>query len=157
MPALGWNASLKPCPYCAAQIENDAIQCVYCNRWLDPKLDSTLNADSPPIVLPPRTTSGLAIGSLVSGIFWACGLGAIAALILGYLALRQIRREPLRIKGKGMAVAGIILGWLGIVGLAAVIFLGVYFWRGHQEHPKEPQPQPVNLVTAQTRSFSLQF
>jgi Domain of unknown function (DUF4190) len=143
---------LKPCPYCAAQIENDAIQCVHCNRWLDPKLDSTLNADSPLLVLPPRTTSGLAIGSLVCGVFWVCGIGAIAALILGYLALRQIRREPLRLKGKGLAIAGIILGWSGVIGLAAVITVGVYFWRGHHQHPKEPQPQPVNLITTELYS-----
>jgi hypothetical protein len=148
---------LKPCPYCAAQIENDAVQCASCNRWLDPKLDSTLNADSPPIVLPPRATSGLAIGSLVCGIFWVWGLGAIAAVVLGHLALRQIRREPLRLKGRGMAIAGIILGWLGIVGLAVVISLGIYFWRGRQQPLKEPQPRPVNLITAQVRPSSLQF
>jgi Domain of unknown function (DUF4190) len=138
---------LKPCPYCGARIENDSLQCAHCNRWLDPKLDSTLNADSPLLVLPPRTTSGLAIGSLVCGIFWVGGLGAIAALILGYLGLRQIRREPLRVKGRGIAIAGIVLGWLGVVGLAMVITLGVYFWKGHHQQPKEPQAQPVNFIT----------
>jgi Domain of unknown function (DUF4190) len=140
---------LKPCPYCAAHIENDAIQCAHCNRWLDPKLDSTLNADSPLLVLPPRTTSGLAIGSLVCGIFWVGGIGAAVALILGYLALRQIHREPLRLKGKGLAIAGIVLGWLGVAGLAAVITVGVYLWRGHRQEPKEPQTQPVNLITTE--------
>ena len=140
---------MRPCPYCAAEIENDALQCVHCSRWLDPKLDSTLNADSPPLLLPPRTTSGLAIGSLVCGIFWVCGMGAIAALILGYLALRQIRRAPLRIKGKGLAIAGIVLGWLGVAGLAAVITVGIFIWKGHGQHPKEPQAQPVHLITTQ--------
>lgn len=130
-------------------MENAAIQCAHCQRWLDPKLDSTLNADAPLLVLAPRSTSGLAIGSLVCGIFWVCGAGAIAALILGHLALRQIRREPLRIKGKGMAIAGIVLGWLGVVGLAAVITVGVYFWKGHHQEPKEPQAQPVNLITTE--------
>jgi Domain of unknown function (DUF4190) len=144
-----WNWYLKPCPYCAAPIENDAIQCAYCNRWLDAKLDSTLNADAPLLVLPPRSTSGLAIGSLVCGIFWVGGMGAVAALILGYLALRQIRREPLRVKGKGIAIAGIVLGWVGVAGLAAVITVGVYFWRGHHQEPKEPQAQPVNLITTE--------
>ena len=122
------------------------MQCVHCGRWLDPKLDSTLNADSPLLVLPPRATSGLAIGSLVCGILWVCGLGAMAALILGYLALRQIRREPLRIKGRSLAIAGIVLGWVGVVGLAVLITVAVYFWTDHQSHPREPQAQPVNLV-----------
>jgi len=140
---------LKPCPYCAAPIDNDAIQCVHCDRWLDPKLDSTLNADAPLLVLPPRSTSGLAIGSLVCGIFWVGGAGAIAALILGYLALRQIRREPLRLKGKGVAIAGIVLGWLGVAGLAAVITVGFYFLRGRHPEPTKPQPQPVNLITTE--------
>ena len=149
---------MKPCPYCAAQIENNAIQCAHCNRWLDPRLDSTLNADAPLLVLAPRNTSGLAIGSLICGIFWVGGMGAIAALILGYLALRQIRREPLRIKGKGLAIAGIVLGWLGVVGLAVVITVGVYFWRGRHQEPKVPQAQPVNLITTELhwpRGFSL--
>jgi hypothetical protein len=139
---------LKPCPYCASQIEDPALQCPRCQRWLDPALDSTLNADSPPMVLPPRATNGLAIGSLACGLFWICGLGSVAGVILGYIALRQIRREPLRLKGRGMAIAGITLGWLGIVGLVVLISLGIHFWKIRGDHPEMPHSQPVHFTTA---------
>ena len=143
-----WRPVLKPCPYCLVELENAAQQCPCCHRWLDPSLDSTLNADAPPIVLPPRRTSGLAIGSLVCAIFgW--GPGSIAALILGYLALRQIRRDPLRIGGKGMATAGIILGWLGVLVLATFVSLGLYFHKKLGEHEEQPRPRQVNLTTVE--------
>jgi hypothetical protein len=138
---------LKPCPYCLAEIENAALQCPSCQRWLDARLDSTLNADAPPIVLPPRRTSGLAIGSLICAIFgW--GPGSIAAVILGHVALRQIRRDPLRIKGKRMATTGIVLGWLGIAALTIMICLGIYFRKMFEEQPQRPQTREVNLTTA---------
>jgi Domain of unknown function (DUF4190) len=138
---------LKPCPYCSSQIENDALQCPYCQRWLDPKFDATLNADSPPIVLPPRTTSGLAIASLVCAVF-AWGPGSIAGIILGFLALRQIRRQPLRIRGRRMAIAGIVLGCVGILVLAGLLSLGRYFWRNFQEQPQPPHSEQVHYTTA---------
>jgi hypothetical protein len=139
---------LKPCPYCALQIEDKALQCPHCQRWLDPALDSTLNADSPPICLPPRITNGLAIGSLVCGLLWVGGIGSIGAVILGYIGLRQIRREPLRLKGKGMAIAGIALGWLGILGLAVLIVLGIHFSKTREVNPQKPHAQQVHLTTA---------
>lgn len=140
---------LKPCLYCASPIEDSALQCPSCQRWLDPALDSTLNADSPPIVLPPRATNGLAIGSLVCGLCWICGLGSVAGVILGYIALRQIRREPLRLKGRGMAIAGITLGWLGILGLAVLISLGIHFWKIRGGHPQEAHSPQVHFTTAE--------
>jgi hypothetical protein len=57
----------------------------------------------------------LSIASLVLGILWILGLGSILALIFGYVGLGQIRRRDEG--GRGLAIAGIVLGWVG-VGLA---------------------------------------
>jgi Domain of unknown function (DUF4190) len=99
------------------------------------------------MVLPPRRTSGLAIGSLICAIF-AWGPGSIAAVILGHVALRQIRRDPLRVKGRGVAKAGIVLGWVGIAALTVMIWLGIYFRKMFEEQPQRPQTREVNLTTA---------
>lgn len=144
---------MKPCPYCGSPLENAADKCQDCGRWLDPSLDSTRNADSPPIVLPPRSRSGLAIGSLVCAIF-ALGPGSIAAVILGYLALRQIRRDPLRINGKRMAIAGLILGWLGILGTTVALLLGIYFWKSLDGTSKKPHVRQAHLISTALSSSS---
>jgi hypothetical protein len=61
----------------------------------------------------------LSIASLVLGILWILGLGSILALIFGYIGLGQIRRRAEG--GRGLAIAGIVLGWVG-VGLT-VLFI----------------------------------
>ena len=72
-------------------------------------------------------TSGMAIASLVMGIAgWTLFpfLGSILAIIFGYAARREIRQQPERLTGDGLAVAGLVLGWI-MVGLSAVaLFLG---------------------------------
>jgi len=70
----------------------------------------------------PSRTSGLAIASLIVSIV-GCGWLSLVAVILGHLARGQIRRER-GLQGAGLALAGLILGYLGIVCLAAIIFLG---------------------------------
>jgi hypothetical protein len=65
-------------------------------------------------------TNGLAVASLVLGILWLSWIGSILALIFGYLALGQIRRQ--NEGGRGLAIAGIILGW---VGIATLVLVGV--------------------------------
>jgi hypothetical protein len=47
-----------------------------------------------------------------------CGLGSIAAVVLGVMARGEIRRSAGRQQGDGLALAGIILGVLGVIGLA---------------------------------------
>jgi hypothetical protein len=67
--------------------------------------------------LPAPPTSTLAIISLVTGILSYVGLpvlGAIAALITGYLARSETRAIPPRASGDGLATAGIILGWIHV-------------------------------------------
>ncbi len=62
-------------------------------------------------------TSGLAIAALVLGILWLFGLGSLLALIFGLIALSQIRKSAGTLGGKGMAIAGVVLGGLGLVSI----------------------------------------
>jgi len=83
-----------------------------------------------------RQTSSLAIVSLVSGILgWTLlpFIGTIVAIITGHMARGEIRRAPERLDGDGLAVGGLILGWvavaLWIVGIAFIfLFLGGLAW-----------------------------
>lgn len=69
---------------------------------------------------PARPTNGMAIAAMVLGIVWVYWVGSILALIFGYVALNEIRRT--KQAGEGMAIAGIVLGWIG-VGILGIILL----------------------------------
>jgi len=71
----------------------------------------------------PRT-NGYAIASMVLGILWIWWIGSALALIFGYVAKNQIDRSNGMETGRGMAIAGIILGWVG-VGLLVLGIIGV--------------------------------
>lgn len=71
----------------------------------------------------PNTTNGMAIASMVLGIVWVYWIGSILALVFGYVALRQIRQRGQQ--GKGMAIAGIALGWVGAATLVAIIIFAI--------------------------------
>lgn len=64
-------------------------------------------------------TNGLAIASLVLGILWLYWLGSLLAVVFGHIALGQIRRAGGPQSGRGLALAGVILGWVGLAVLAA--------------------------------------
>src|SRR5688572_22849002 len=69
-----------------------------------------------------QQTNGLAIASLVLGILWLYWIGSILALVFGYVAKRQIDDSGGRQGGRGLAVAGIVLGWIG-VGMIVLFFV----------------------------------
>ncbi|MHC9085394.1 DUF4190 domain-containing protein [Luteimonas sp. RIT-PG2_3] len=85
-----------------------------------------------------RQTSTLAIVALVSGLLgWTLvpWLGSIVAIITGHLARAEIRREPERLEGDGMALAGLILGYsmlvVTLLAIAAMLlFFGGLVWFG---------------------------
>src|SRR5262245_11214608 len=71
-----------------------------------------------------RSTSGLAVASLVTSIlaFVLCsGLTGFIGAILGHMARRRIKETGQ--EGDGLALAGIIIGWIGTI--LAVLALGV--------------------------------
>jgi len=74
---------------------------------------------------PPR--KGLAVASLVLGIlslltFGCLGIGALAAIALGAVALIKTSKEPQEYGGKGLAIGGIVTGGIGLVMLP---FIGI--------------------------------
>jgi hypothetical protein len=75
----------------------------------------------------PQSTNGLAIAALVLGILWLYWLGSILALVFGYVALSQIKRSGGQQSGRGMAIAGVVLGWIGAAVGALVLGIGLFF------------------------------
>jgi hypothetical protein len=60
---------------------------------------------------PPAKTNSLAVTSMVLALVGlACGLTAPIGAIMGHVARRQIRERGE--SGDGMALAGIIVGWI---------------------------------------------
>ncbi|MEY2447268.1 MAG: hypothetical protein QOH79_744 [Acidimicrobiaceae bacterium] len=70
---------------------------------------------------PVQSTNGLAIASMVLGILWIYWIGSILALIFGFVAMSQIKERNQA--GKGMATAGLILGFIGLGTLVLVILV----------------------------------
>ncbi|MFZ6021168.1 MAG: DUF4190 domain-containing protein [Chloroflexota bacterium] len=71
-------------------------------------------------------TNPLAVASLVlsiGGLSFLPLIGSIAGVVTGYMARDNIRQNPAVYNGEGLAKAGIILGWIGIVLLFVVVLL----------------------------------
>jgi hypothetical protein len=76
-----------------------------------------------PQMVQASPTNGLAVGSMVCGILeiFTLGFAAVPAVILGHVARAQIRQTGER--GDSMAVAGLVLGYIGILGWLFIILV----------------------------------
>jgi Domain of unknown function (DUF4190)/DUF1707 SHOCT-like domain len=76
-----------------------------------------------PVPVGPPKTNSMAVASMICGVaeFFTFGLTSIPAVILGHLARGQIRQTGEA--GAGLALTGLILGWLAVV-------LWLLFWAG---------------------------
>ncbi len=78
-----------------------------------------------------RPTSTTAVISLVSGILgWTFlpFLGSIVAIITGHMARAEIRRSNGEVQGDGMAIAGLVLGWLSVaLAILSVVAIILFF------------------------------
>lgn len=91
--------------------------------------------------VPRSTTSTLATVSLIFGIGTWLVLpvaGAIVAIICGHMARKEIRQSPDQtIDGDGMAVAGLVLGYLHVAFVVVALTLGllIFFGLAMAAHP----------------------
>jgi len=85
--------------------------------------------NQPYVPLQPITkTSTLAIISLIGGITGFTilpMLGSLVAVITGHMAQSEIKKSAGMITGKGMATAGLILGYLVLAGGICAICLAI--------------------------------
>jgi hypothetical protein len=92
-------------------------------QWQQPQSPSP--AQQYPGWVPPPRTPGQAYASMILGIVGLvlCPiLPSILALVFGYMARGEIRRAGGQLGGAGIALTGLILGWVG-VGLWSLLFL----------------------------------
>ncbi len=74
-----------------------------------------------------RLSMLLAIVSVFGGMI----ITSIPAIVFGHVALRQIRASKGKQQGKGMAEAGLILGYLvTVISLFVLSFLAYIFYHG---------------------------
>jgi type IV pilus assembly protein PilA len=107
------------CKFCGGAVAEGAYFCPVCGKDISGTLPSSLQTA---IMVPPRT-SGMAIGSLVCGLFLFFFPLSLVAVILGHLSLSEIRKSAGRLAGQGMAIAGLVLGYMGLASLPIVLII----------------------------------
>lgn len=130
---------MKLCPNCSKANEDFATICIECASLLPNESGyNTYGSIDQPQQLK---TNGFAIASLVLGIsafllVCCCGLSiipSILAVVFGFLSKNKIRNSMGFEKGDGLALAGIILGFVGIALALFSLMVSPVFWEGFME------------------------
>jgi type IV pilus assembly protein PilA len=116
------------CPKCGKPNSDTSQFCAACGQ---PLTAQTLASQEPvpgmvgaPPLTPPET-SGKAIASLVCGLLSFILPAAIPAVILGHISRSEIRKSGGRLTGSGMALTGLVFGYLGVSVLPVLIIAAI--------------------------------
>ena len=93
----------------------------------------------PPVPGPQRRTNGMSIAALVVSIVglltsFCYGVGlpiGLLGAIFGHIGLRQTRQRDE--EGRGMAIAGVTIGWIAVAAgiIAIAVYVSLWLWFKH--------------------------
>lgn len=121
----------QQCTHCGWSNQLGSLYCSRCGQWLSSwrpiqtaePIPPPPQEQPPPATTSPRTNS-LAVAGFICGLvgFFIFGvmLGPLA-VVLGVVALSQIRKSGDSHGGKGFAIAAIVVGALAFFGALAVL------------------------------------
>lgn len=108
------------CSKCGAAIPEGSQFCSQCGQALAAPPVAAGRATVPS---PDAPTSGKALASMITGIFGLIMFfPAFAAIILGHMSRSEIRKSNGRLKGNGMATAGLVMGY-GVIAMIPFILI----------------------------------
>jgi hypothetical protein len=113
------------CSQCGTVNADGAQFCSKCGAALSNVPASTNPAPAVPVqpAICPAQSSGKALASLVFGLFFFVFPAAVVAIVFGHLSLSEIRKSAGRLTGHGMAMAGLILGYIGVAIVPIVLIV----------------------------------
>tara|TARA_B100000315_G_C14284774_1_gene454685 strand:+ start:90 stop:440 length:351 start_codon:yes stop_codon:yes gene_type:complete len=104
------------CPNCGSANDDNNFRCTKCGEVIQPAAQQTATGDHDDSaimrMLLPVGRSGLAIAAGYAGLFALLVFPAPLALVLGILAIRDLRKHPTK-HGMGRAIFGVVIGALG--------------------------------------------
>lgn len=115
------------CSKCGAAMQDGSR---FCNQCGQPVAVQPSSAPVPQVATPQFTApapdapaSGKALASMITGILGLIFFfPAIAAIILGHMSRSEIRNSNGRLKGNGMATAGLVMGY-GVIAFLPFILI----------------------------------
>jgi type IV pilus assembly protein PilA len=112
------------CSACGNSVAAGDRFCRVCGREvIQTGVASIQPSAQPSATLAPAETSVKAIISLVCGLLFFVPLAFVAAIVFGHIALSEIRKSAGRVKGDGIAIAGLVLGYMWVVALPIMLIV----------------------------------
>ena len=129
------SESLMSCPHCGAELSIDdaylgqQMTCPTCNKLFmageAPEEEHEEVVEEVQNVPQVKKTSALAVTSLLMALL-GCGFLSLPAIICGHIARSKTKRSGGMLTGGGMALAGLIIGYIGVIGsVIAIVTMAV--------------------------------